>query len=183
MNIDRLNAMMKVRDVGPVKLAEAAGVTREYIWALRKGQNPNVSAVVVAKIAECLGVSVDYLLGVDREDALRPELVPLVERLKGMDMEQVKALAVLLGVDITYIVQPWRSYTQENGEEPSLAELLRREIDRTTDAALRARLESMLEIIESNAPLDVEIQRIIDRLRRREGRVVADEPQRALAHG
>lgn len=61
---DRLKTLMEKRDnLTNGQLEYMSGVSSTMIWNLQNGNRPNVSAVIVAKIAEALDCSVYYLLG------------------------------------------------------------------------------------------------------------------------
>jgi len=92
---------MSAKKVGPGELAYLSGVSYDYIYKIRKGQAKNVSAIMLAKIANALDTSVDYLLGLtddptppQREDtgarALPPDLLPLCERLSRLPEDERK---------------------------------------------------------------------------------------------
>jgi transcriptional regulator with XRE-family HTH domain len=51
------------------RLAAAAGVRQSHISRIESGDIKNVRGDILAKIAQALGVSADYLLGLGDEDA------------------------------------------------------------------------------------------------------------------
>lgn len=163
MDINRLNTMMDLRGVGPGELATRAGVSREYVWRLRAGKQDNVSADVLSRMADCLGVSVDYLLGRDDGKLLPAELVPVVQYLTQQSPERrrelTRSIATLLGIDITVSVLPWQAYAE--AEERVIAELKRR-ISATDVPEVRARLEELLRLLEDGLSVE-DLRREIDR--------------------
>jgi transcriptional regulator with XRE-family HTH domain len=55
------------------RLAAAAGVRQSHISRIESGDIKNVRGDILAKIAQALGVSTDYLLGLGDGAAKRPE--------------------------------------------------------------------------------------------------------------
>jgi transcriptional regulator with XRE-family HTH domain len=88
LRLDRINtlidnAVSEGRELR--ELAELADVSPEYLWKLKTGKAPNISAVILARIAEVLGTTVNYLLSVEDAEPGAPipevEFAPLVRRL------------------------------------------------------------------------------------------------------
>ena len=82
---DRIDQLIGT-EVGRVNEVSAlSDISPEYLWKLRNGKAPNVSAVIIARLAEALGVSADYLLGIERDDhglpVPEPEIAELVHRM------------------------------------------------------------------------------------------------------
>lgn len=63
LQLDRIERLMNVFDVGPVELAQSAGLSYNFIYRLRKGERGDMSASNLAAIARALDTSTDYLLG------------------------------------------------------------------------------------------------------------------------
>jgi transcriptional regulator with XRE-family HTH domain len=50
-----------------VALAYHSGVSPDYIYKILRGERPNISAINLASIANALGVSMEYLVGLSDE--------------------------------------------------------------------------------------------------------------------
>jgi len=59
-------------------LADAAGVSKGYLWQLENGEEPNPSLGVLTKIATALGTTAAELLG---QPAVRAKNLPILEQL------------------------------------------------------------------------------------------------------
>lgn len=59
----RLRVLRQQRGWSAEKLARCADVSLRHIWRLEANERPNVSAVLVARLAQALNVSMDELLG------------------------------------------------------------------------------------------------------------------------
>jgi transcriptional regulator with XRE-family HTH domain len=70
----RLRRIRRGQDLTSQALAEKAGTTRVTISALENRRKPGVSFAVVVRIAQVLGVSLDYLAG--RKDDESVEIEP-----------------------------------------------------------------------------------------------------------
>lgn len=77
----RLRRTRRMQDVTAAALAEKAGTNRNMISALENTRKPGVSLDVVVRIAQVLGVSLDYLVG--RKDAESVERQPAAVELVG----------------------------------------------------------------------------------------------------
>jgi transcriptional regulator with XRE-family HTH domain len=64
---DRLKLMMEKRNLKPGQLEYLSGVSQPMISLLLKDSRPNVSVIIVAKLAGALGCSVDYLVGLTED--------------------------------------------------------------------------------------------------------------------
>lgn len=58
---DRLDAWLDAQGISSADVAEAVGLTYNYIYLLRLGKRPNVSALIVTKIALAVGCTPDFL--------------------------------------------------------------------------------------------------------------------------
>ena len=58
----RIADARKSKNMTQIELAEKAGISRYTLMKIENGQSPNVSAVIILKIAMALGVSTDFLL-------------------------------------------------------------------------------------------------------------------------
>ncbi len=58
---DRLDTWMEARDLSSAEVADMTELSYNYLYMLRMGRRPNVSAVNVMRIALAVGCTVDYL--------------------------------------------------------------------------------------------------------------------------
>ncbi len=63
----RLRELRERRGWSMGVLASLSGVSVSQLYRLEKGERPRVAAVTLARIAQALGTSVDYLLGLTDE--------------------------------------------------------------------------------------------------------------------
>lgn len=56
------------------ELAERAGISQTIISRLEKHQRHNVNADVLKRLAQALGCTTDYLVGMHEDDDIVPEL-------------------------------------------------------------------------------------------------------------
>lgn len=77
MRGDRLAQMREKRNLTQVELAEALGMGQNQIWRYENGKN-EPDGETIARIAQYLGVSTDYLLGLTdySEPYIAGELTP-----------------------------------------------------------------------------------------------------------
>lgn len=61
---DRLNELMERRKLNAGQLEYMTGVSQSMIWNLQNDKRPNVSAVIVAKLADALECDIEFLLDV-----------------------------------------------------------------------------------------------------------------------
>ncbi len=59
----RLRALRQERNMSIRELASQSGLSVSQLYRLEKGERPRVAALTLARIAQALGTSVDYLLG------------------------------------------------------------------------------------------------------------------------
>lgn len=59
----RLQALRQRRGINVEDLSIASSVSARHIWRLEAGERPNTSAVTLARIAQVLGTTLEYLLG------------------------------------------------------------------------------------------------------------------------
>lgn len=98
---ERLQAAIELRDTTPAQLARDSGVSKATISQILGGERPNTPAVIVAKLARALMVSVDYLVGI--ADSPEPkslglsdnavELARVANRLSGMRQRDLLKIA------------------------------------------------------------------------------------------
>lgn len=73
LNGNRLKRLRAGHGLSVEEAARRAGISVAQVYRLEKGERPNVSAVVLTKLALALESSVEYLLGVtDYPDRLLP---------------------------------------------------------------------------------------------------------------
>lgn len=142
---DRLEELMKKRGLNDGQLAYMAGMSKSMIFYLRSGERPNVSAVNAAKIAEALGCSVDYLLGLSDD--------PLPSRLElgevGIELLTIaKTLPESRQRDLLLIAQAY----QEAGEPtPEVMELLLDKIEELGGPEEYDRIMTALESLSATS--------------------------------
>ena len=100
INIEAINKAIDRRAWTPARLSKESGVSKGMISLLLQGERPNASAVVVAKMAHAMEVSVDYLMGltdnfapnvaVEQEVA---ELFSLAQKLSHIKQRELLAIA------------------------------------------------------------------------------------------
>lgn len=83
------------------RLAELADSSKSYIWELENKDPPRPSGEKIARIAEALGVTADYLLD-DQAQAVKPDVVDQAffrqyRRLNKETKERIRDLVELWG--------------------------------------------------------------------------------------
>lgn len=76
---DRLRFMMEKRKLTPGQLHYLTNISQPTISLLMNGERPNVSAVFVAKLADALNCSMEYLVGLS--DDYTPNSITLTDAL------------------------------------------------------------------------------------------------------
>jgi transcriptional regulator with XRE-family HTH domain len=72
---ERLEACRKDKGWTVTEFARRANMNQTLLWKILHGQRPQVSAITVKRLARVLGVSTDYLLGMDVTDSeLQPTM-------------------------------------------------------------------------------------------------------------
>lgn len=98
MNVEQFAARMKeVRDQRRMSLeevAKAAGFTKSHVWELEQGRARNPTVRAVWGIAEALGVSPGWLMGIDPADNT---LEPLAFRLATIIRAEIARDQIKLG--------------------------------------------------------------------------------------
>jgi Predicted transcriptional regulators len=82
VNLARLEEVMAEKGWGAGELAAYSGVKYDTIYSLKKGRRLNPGAETLKKIAEALGVSVDYLLGESEDRQPQIEKPPMPEAIR-----------------------------------------------------------------------------------------------------
>lgn len=110
---ERIDELLRERGISGSRMSADLGMSRSFMTELRKGRAKSVSAETAGRIADYLGVSVDYLLGKDEDskysDPLERELNGYLEELrsrpdkrmlfsvtKGATKEQVEAIVHMI---------------------------------------------------------------------------------------
>ena len=77
---ERLEACRREKGWSIAEFARRAKMNQTLLWKILHGDRPQVSALTVKRLARVLGVSTDYLLGMDVPDS---EHVPAAVELVG----------------------------------------------------------------------------------------------------
>ena len=89
----RITALRKMEGISQQELADRAGLTRQHIGRIEKGELPNVANVTIQQIAEAMGMTVDI---VDpRLEGLAPmkQLTPAINGVLGEAVESKSTVA------------------------------------------------------------------------------------------
>lgn len=68
----RLRAVRRDRGVSADKLARLTELTTRQIWRMEAGERPNVRAITLARVAQVLDTSIDYLMGLTDQSNNQP---------------------------------------------------------------------------------------------------------------
>jgi len=74
----RIASLRQMKGMSVPALAEAAGISKGYLWQLENGEDPNPSLGILTKIATALGTTAAQLLG---QPTVRAKNVPIPETL------------------------------------------------------------------------------------------------------
>lgn len=108
---DRIHLARRQRDINQAVLARSAGISPTYLSEIERGKTGGVSVDIVVSLANVLGVSVPYLLGLSdaqntaddgapteassarlvfeiRDDSLRAAVIEIVDTLRNMTPAQ-----------------------------------------------------------------------------------------------
>ena len=78
----RIASLRQMKGISVPTLAEAAGISKGYLWQLETGEEPNPSLAIVAKIAAALETTAAELLG---QPVVKAKQLPIPEELpKGL---------------------------------------------------------------------------------------------------
>ena len=111
--VERVDDLLRERGITGSRMADDLGMSRSFMTELRKGRAKGVSVETAGRIADYLGVSVDYLLGseggskyadpVERELSMylddmrrRPEKRMLFSVTKDATKEQIEAIVHMI---------------------------------------------------------------------------------------
>lgn len=109
---ERLRWLREKRGLSPGQLAYLAGISRNYVWKIEQDYNRSVGAVIIAKLADALNTTPDYLMGATDDPSprveegrpvyldLQPAALELAERLSSLPeptrAEVTAAIAAIL---------------------------------------------------------------------------------------
>ena len=98
---EKIHRLRKEKGLTLDGLAEAAGASKSYIWELENKNPPRPSAEKVARIAEALGVTADFLFD-DQEKDPTPDVVDKAffrqyRRLPDPTKEKLRQMLKILG--------------------------------------------------------------------------------------
>lgn len=97
---ERLAQLMDDRGLGDAQLAKKVGVSRTTIFNLRKGRRQTARAELMARIADALATTVDYLLGEGEDRPPMPEAISrlseVANRLSEIRQEELVRMAEAL---------------------------------------------------------------------------------------
>jgi transcriptional regulator with XRE-family HTH domain len=66
---ERLEACRREKGWTIAEFARRAKMSQTLLWKVLHGKRPHVSAITVKRLARVLGVSTDFLLGMDEKDS------------------------------------------------------------------------------------------------------------------
>lgn len=66
---ERLEACRREKGWTIAEFARRAKMNQTLLWKVLHGERPHVSAITVKRLARVLGVSTDFLLGMDEKDS------------------------------------------------------------------------------------------------------------------
>ena len=94
---ERLSKLRASKGIKQSDLAIIVGVKNTTISMMESGQR-GPSAETLCALAECFGVSTDYLLGAEAPEspAVSPEELELIERYRALDPEKQRAIDALM---------------------------------------------------------------------------------------
>jgi len=82
----KLKELRERQGLTQAQLAALAGLEQSHISLIENGRRPKVAAVVVARLAQALGVSVDTLLEIP--DSREPTLQDMFSRIREMNYDE-----------------------------------------------------------------------------------------------
>ena len=100
---EKIRKLRKEQGLTLDKLAELTESSKSYIWELENKNPPRQSAEKVAKIADKLGVNIDYLLdtegAIPEEDATDKNFYRKYRKMDPDTKKQVREMVKILGKD------------------------------------------------------------------------------------
>jgi transcriptional regulator with XRE-family HTH domain len=147
---ERIKFLRERRKLSQTQLATKAGISRNHLWRIEKGDRPKVGADVLARIASALGVAVEDLLEdqgsrttvVVEWEELPPEVEDLARR--------VSALPADRRARVVGLAEEFLALLEEEPVEASLSEMQREmlayfdELNETNQEIALARLREIL---------------------------------------
>ena len=100
--VERVDDLLRERGITGSRMADDLGMSRSFMTELRKGRAKGVSVETAGRIADYLGVSVDYLLGREGGSKYlddmrrRPEKRMLFSVTKDATKEQIEAIVHMI---------------------------------------------------------------------------------------
>ena len=84
---ERIDGLLRERGISGSRMSTDLGMSRSFMTELRKGRARGINADTASRIADYLGVSVDYLLGKSptpdlSDDPMEKELAGYLEELR-----------------------------------------------------------------------------------------------------
>ena len=84
---ERIDGLLRERGISGSRMSTDLGMSRSFLTELRKGRARGINADTASRIADYLGVSVDYLLGKSptpdlSDDPMEKELAGYLEELR-----------------------------------------------------------------------------------------------------
>lgn len=144
-----LNKAMEMRQMSAAELSRASGVDKSTISLILAGARPNTPALIVAKLARGLNVSVDFLVGLT-EDA-EPKALQLGEIL--LELTQVaKQLTSRRQRDLLMTARAYLEANQELQSNPDL--LMENLLDLIRESGGDASYERLLEMLSTDIDND-----------------------------
>ena len=97
----RIRELRKAKGYTLDKLAELSGSSKSYIWELENKNPPRPSAEKLSKIAEILGVTVNYVLNGDEplEDATDSAFFRKYQKMDAATKDKIRKMVDLMGDD------------------------------------------------------------------------------------
>lgn len=97
----RIRELRKAKGYTLDKLAELSGSSKSYIWELENKNPPRPSAEKISKIAEVLGVTVEYVLNGDDhlEDATDSAFFRKYQKMDAVTKDKIRKMVDLMGDD------------------------------------------------------------------------------------
>lgn len=100
---EKIQRLRKEKGLTLEKLAEITGSSKSYIWELENKTPPRPSAEKVSKIADKLGVNVEYLLDAEQtiteDDAADAHFYRKYKKMKSDTKEKIRQMVELWGDD------------------------------------------------------------------------------------
>ena len=98
---DRIRSLRKERGLTLDQLAEQSGSSKSYIWELENKSPPRPSAEKLAKIADKLGTTIEFLLEgeTSREDAADAHFYRNYQKMDGATKAKIRRMVELWGDD------------------------------------------------------------------------------------